>query len=368
MKEIREAPTFPLSPVVLRPCLWLGLCWLLGSCFPVASTAQDRVFSVMDTAALPGAQVQVEICLNELQGFAGGDFTIGFDPTVVSVLDVNKTTVTSDFMLAYGVPTTGRVSISMAAAEGIPSIGTGTIATLELQVAGNAASGTISVLSVRTARWYDELSVRHSLLGDSGLLAIDTTSPGNESLTLAIGNAVGDAGSVVTLPLTLSMGHSAGKVSGAITFNPLLLSFMDLQLSSAFSGWTSQVQTDSGTLHFNLSSSTECANPQSVELGTVAFSISGQAESGTEIPLGLSGTTVSNLDGLSYSHLVSGGTIQVTAPVEPTPSPTPTLCATPTPTPTIDELHPADFNGDRTVDQVDLLLFLEAWRQEVTRP
>jgi hypothetical protein len=326
----------------------------------------------MDAAALPAHQLQVEIRLSELQGFAGGDFTLGFDPTMISVLDVNKTATTDDFMLVHGVPSNGRVSISMAAAEGLVMSGGGTIATLELQVAGNAAMGTLSVISVRTARWYDELSVRHSLLGDNALLTINTSAPANAPLTLAIGNGEGHAGSVVYLPLTLSMGHSAGKMSGDISFDLLSLSFLNLQLSSAFIGWTAQVQLGAGTLHFNLVSNKECVEPGSVEIGTVAFSIVGGVASGTSLPVGLTGTTISNLEGLSYSHYESAGTILVSIPVEPTstptPSPTATATATATPTDIIDNAHPADFNGDGTVDQADLHLFLETWQQEVNRP
>lgn len=365
-----ETKTFSIGSYALRPSLFLGLSWLFSSIFPVATSAQDRILSILDSAALPSAQLQVEIRLSELQDFAGGDFTIGFDPTVVSVLDVNKTPMTSDFMLYHGAPATGRVSISMAAAEGLLMSGTGTIATLVLQVAGNAATGALPVLSVRTARWYDEMSVRHTLLGDNGLLAIDAASPANEPLTLAIGDEGGDAGDVVNLPLTISMGHSAGKVSGDITFDPLLLSFVDLELSPLFAGWISQVQAGTGTLHFNLSSSTECAIPQMVEIGTVSFSISESAGSGAT-NVGITGTTISNLEGLSYSHLMSGGTIQVAGPAEPTssPTPSPTSVSTPTPTPTQDDfLHPADFNSDKTVNSTDLHLFLDAWRQEVTRP
>ncbi len=367
---MRESPTFPVTSVALRFLFWLGLCWTLGSSFPMASSAQDRVFSIKDSATLPGAQLQIELCLSELQDFAGGDFRISFDPAVISIVNVNKAAATSNFILTYGVPSTGRVSISMAAAEGLVVSGEGTIAILKLQLSGNAVTGTVSVLSVRTARWYDEMSVRHTFLGDNGLLAVDTIPPGNDPLTLALGNDEGEAGGVVNLPLTLSMGHSAGKVSGDITFNPALFSFVDLQFSSLFAGWTSQVQVGTGTLHFNLSSAMECSDPQAVEMGTVAFSISGEAESGTTIPVELTGTTISNLEGLAYSHLVSGGTIQVTTPVEPTstPSPSPSATTTPTPTATTDELHPADFNGDRTVDQADLLLFLKTWHLEVTRP
>jgi hypothetical protein len=361
--------TKPLSiqPFALAISLRVGLVSLLCVLISSNCRAQDRVFSLMDSAALPGTQLQVEIRLSELQGFAGGDFTLGFDTTVVSVLDVNKTPVTSDFLVSYGVSPTGRVSISMAAGEGLAMSGAGTIATLELQVAGNAASGTLSVLSVRTARWYDELSVRHTLFGDNNLLAIDAAAPANEPLTLAIGDEGGHAGNVVNLPLTISMGHSAGKVSGDITFNPVLLSFVDLQLSSSFAGWASQLLTGAGTLHFLLTGSTECVDPHNVVIGTVSFTIAESVEPGTT-EVGMTGTTISNLEGLSYSHLSSGGTLQVSGPEEPTPSLTLTPSATPTLTPVIDELHPADFNGDSTVDQTDLLLFLEIWRQEVTRP
>jgi hypothetical protein len=213
------------------------------------------------------------------------------------------------------------------------------------------------------------MSVRHTLLGDNGLLAIDAASPANEPLTLAIGDEGGDAGNVVNLPLTLSMGHSAGRVSGDITFDPLLLSFVDLELTPLFAEWSSQVLLGTGTLHFSLSGSTECVDPLNVEIGTASFSIAENAEPGTT-HVGLTGTTISNLEGLSYSHLESGGTIQVAGPAEPTssPTPSPTSVSTPTPTPTQGELHPADFNGDKTVNSTDLHLFLDAWRQEVTRP
>jgi hypothetical protein len=199
---------------------------------------------------------------------------------------------------------------------------------------------------------------------------VDQDPLGDDPLTLELGNGEGDAGNVAHLQLTLSMGHSAGQVSGDLTFDPLLLSFEDFELSSTFAGWTSQVLAGTGTLHVDLRSSTECLDPLNVEIGTVAFSIAAGAVSGSGIPVGVTATTISNLEGLSYSHLNSGGAIQVTGPAEPTPTPTadPTTTSTPTPTATIDEVHPADFDGDRTVDQADLLLFLETWRQETNRP
>ena len=352
--------------------LFLLRCWvipLLGVMIASACHAQDRIISVNDSAAQPGTQTQVEIHLSELQGFAGGDFAIGFDPSVISILDVNKAPETSDFFLAYGLPTTGRVSISMAAAMGLVTSGTGTIATLEVRLADNAASGSLSVFSMRTARWYDDMSVRHTLLGDNGLLAVNQSPPGNEHLTLTLGSDEGHAGSTISLSLTSSMGHSMGKLSGDFTFDPLLLSFMDLELSPNLEGWSRQITLGAGTVHFNMSSSTECSDPLDVEIGTISFAISEGAVPATTTTLGLTGTRISNLEGFSYSHLDSGGSVKVLVQAESTPTPTtsPTTEATPTPTGIPGELHPADFNGDGIVDQTDLNLFLETWHMETVQ-
>ncbi len=347
---------------------WFGLILALGATSPSACEAQDRIISIMNAAGLPGSQIKMELRLDELLGFAGGDFAVGFDPAVISILDVNKTPVTNDFLLYHGSPSPGRVTISMAAAEGLADSGPGAIATFELLVNGNAASGAFTVVSLRTARWYDELSERHTLLGDNGLLSVDSISPDNAPLTLALEDASGQAGNEISLPLTLSMGHSAGKVIGDLNFDPLSLTFSGLELVNTFEDWTSQVQTGTGTLHFILSNTKECVEPGAVEIGTISFSITGSIEPGTILPVGLSATSINNLEGLFYSHITIGGMVHVETPVEPTPTPTAEFTPTPTSTPLMDDPHLADFNGDGTVDQTDLILFLETWHQELPHP
>ncbi|MCA9413485.1 MAG: hypothetical protein KC944_19885, partial [Candidatus Omnitrophica bacterium] len=147
------------------------------------------MIQVSNGAATPGQSVQVPLILSNPSDFAGGDFVLSFDPTVLSILDVDRTDITDDFLVAHGDPGVGLFSISMAAAEGLNDSASGAIALLTIQADVGADEGTLSPIILREARWYDESSIRHEFLGDNAVIRVGSTMPEDLPLTLSLSSA-----------------------------------------------------------------------------------------------------------------------------------------------------------------------------------
>ena len=92
--------------------------------------------------ASPGARTQAYLMISDAADVAGLDFDLRFDPNSLSISSVTKTTVTSNFTMAYNDQPAGSLAVSMARATGLAS-GTGsqTLLAVEFVVDQDAQHG-----------------------------------------------------------------------------------------------------------------------------------------------------------------------------------------------------------------------------------
>lgn len=372
----------PSSP---RPVLLIGM--VAFSCFVPAAKAEDAVIQVANGSAPAGQTVQVPLILSSLAGFAGGDFILAFNPQVLLIQDVDRAEATEDFLIAHGAPSNGLFSISMAAAEGLSGIGPAPIALLTVQIDTTAPDGTISSIVFREARWYDESSVRHELLGDNGLIRAGETPPPEHPLTLSLSSATAAPGQEATVSFSVSMPQAIARFSGDIVFDPTQIEVISLQPSVDLLSWQANLVRLNGQVHFDIKGPAELKGVDPLLLGDWAIALSVSATPGTTFPLSLAGLRIENLEGFGFACAGVGGEITITvgsATATPTatvsatrtPEPTPTTTPYPTFTPTVLEptpigsatpFVPADFDCSGQVDEKDLIRFLEIWKQEAAR-
>ncbi|MCG3197602.1 MAG: hypothetical protein HUU16_05105 [Candidatus Omnitrophica bacterium] len=372
----------PSSP---RPALLLGIVSLL-LCAPTAR-AEDAVIQVANGAASAGQSVQIPLILSSLAGFAGGDFILSFDPRVLLIQDVDRAEATEDFLVAHGSPESGLFSISMAAAEGLSGVGAAPIALLTVQAGVDAPEGTISPIVFREARWYDESSVRHELLGDNGLLRVGGTPPSERPLTLSLSSATASPGHEATIPFSVSMPEAIGNISGGLVFDPTQIQIVGFEPAVDLLAWQIDLFPLNGLVHFDIRGPVELGGVDPLLLGNWRVAVSESATPGTASPITLTGVRIENLEGFGFASAGVGGEITVavgpetatpTGTVSATPTSEPTASATPYPTPTPTGFDPtptgsptpfvpADFDCSGQVDEKDLIRFLEIWKQEAAR-
>lgn len=328
--------------------------------------AEDRIVRLSAAAALPGQTADVQLVLSELEAFAGGDFAVAFDPAVVSVVGAGRTEATGDFLLVSGEPSPGRATLSMAGVQGLAATGEGAIAILTLRAADGAAPGTQVPLTVRAARWYDEESVRHELLGDHAVFEVGTAVPADEPLRLSLGDAAGIPSAPVSVPLVLNIGQDAAAIGARIEFDPALLADATVTAGPSLAGWTINTQIDegAGAIVLSLQDFEELAGLVPVEIARCNFVIAPDASSGTTA-IRLAEATVRNREAFRFALALESGQVE-SLPNAETPTPIPT--ETPTPSETPGPQHSADFDGDGVIDCSDLLRLLDDWHQQGETP
>ena len=338
------------------------LLFLFPPCF--SAFAQDRIVQITNGAALPGNPTTIELRLSNPEGFAGGDFELQYDPSVITVEDINRSPLTDDFLLVDGAPSAGRLSISMAAGEGLASTDPAAIAVISLLTASAAPVGTETAITLRTARWYDELSARHEFLGDNALFAVGDSIPPEEALALSVGSAQGAPGEEVTCVLSLSCGEAVARIGGTILFDSAALLNPVLEAGATLGGWNQSMTPGNGQIEFLFSDNMELQGTGSLEVARFTAQIAPTASPGGQIEVSLDSVEIQNSDGFGFQVVGTAGAVSVTGDISPTPTPTPTqqTGSTPTPCPT----WKADYDGNGRVDENDLLRLLQSWHQEAT--
>jgi len=235
--------------------------------------ALDRIVELTNGAAMPLQQTVIEVRVSEIDSFAGGDFRFDYDPTVLSIDDVQPAASTGSFLIAYDFPDAGMLAASLASVDGLTTYGETAILRIVLSPLSSATVGTVTPIVFHLARWYDENSVRYRLLADNALFTVGDSVPGDEVLNLAVGSKSSFPRGSVEIPLNVSMGAGIGEVSGEIHFDPLALGPSQFTPAPELTGWSRSIVARDDSITFSLVGNQELQGIEPVVLGWFQFEV-----------------------------------------------------------------------------------------------
>ncbi|MCG3197600.1 MAG: hypothetical protein HUU16_05115 [Candidatus Omnitrophica bacterium] len=281
---------------------------------PPAACALDRVVEATNGAAVYPGQTVIEIRLSDGDGFAGGDFRLEYDPTILSMDEVRTATMTGSFLLAYDFPEVGTLAASLAHVEGLIAPGEAVILLVTLSPKLEAGVGTVTPICFHLARWYDENSVRYRLLADNALFRVGSELPSQAPLVLGLGSDSGFPNGTVRIPLSVSMGAGIGEVSGEVHFNPAGLFFESFLPTPRISGWSVALGQASGTVSFVLCGDEEIRGIEAAQLGWLNFTIPPSCGIGSRLVLNLQDAEVRSSGGCPFLVSAEGGQVLIGHP------------------------------------------------------
>ncbi|MBI3939211.1 MAG: DUF11 domain-containing protein, partial [Acidobacteria bacterium] len=136
----------------------------------------SRLLVLESKSATPGSTVSIAASLSEGNGIAGLQFTVNYDPAVLSYPAGGSVTpgtlVTSQSIVANGT-TPGKVSVALAGSSSLEP-GSGTVVSIPLAVSAQAVVGTSLTLSGLSA--FDPSGVSVPLSGQGSTLTITAPS------------------------------------------------------------------------------------------------------------------------------------------------------------------------------------------------
>lgn len=131
-------------------------------------TAHGVTLRVPDTFSAPGRTVTVPVSVDDAAGIAGAEFTLLYDPNILTFVEVKLTPLTEGFHLKY-VNKPGKVAVALARSEGI-SGGSGDLVEVTFTVASDA-SGTSPFVLEKVAL-FDEDTQKIPCLVENGAFAV----------------------------------------------------------------------------------------------------------------------------------------------------------------------------------------------------
>ena len=126
--------------------------FFLVLCFNVYGAIE---LTVPDLTAEPGAKITVAVNIDSAAGVAGGDFTLVYDPAVLTLKDVRTTDVVKSLGPLINTKVEGRIKVSMVSMTLTPlQEGTGAILEADFEVKADAKGK--SPLTLVDAAMFDE--------------------------------------------------------------------------------------------------------------------------------------------------------------------------------------------------------------------
>ena len=245
--------------------------WSSPTNFTTQSGPVTRVVSIpTDSSGAPGQTgITVPINVSDATGIAGVDITLTFNGLILTVTDVQTTSLTSGFSLVKNI-TSGQVVISMARATGISS-GSGALVNVIFSVSGSASPGATTPLTLLSTSLFDENALSLSHTKQDGLFTVCSTFG-----TPVLSDPSNGAAGVSTTP-TLDW----GDVSGATSYDVQLCSdsgcssVVQTQTSLSFSQWKVSPPLSNGTQYWWRARGNNLCGPGSWS-GTWSFTTVGQ--------------------------------------------------------------------------------------------
>jgi hypothetical protein len=187
-----------------------------------------KIVSASEASGKPGEQVQIDINIDDWTGVAGGDITLTYDATKLSVVSALKAPAFG-LNVVINKDTPGKIIVTMAGYPGLPS-GSGVIVNIIFQIAPTAPAGS-TPLTFDAAQLYDED-------GNN----IPTTSTPGEMDIIPIGGgkvvsasiASGKPGEQVQIDINIDdwTGIAGGDIT--LTYDATKLSVISAQKEPAF--------------------------------------------------------------------------------------------------------------------------------------
>lgn len=328
------------------PFAALALVWAMGGAVLAHSQGApgDRMVSVPERiTGTPGQTVQVEIRIGNADGVLGYFFRLGYDPSVLEFTGAQSGSLTG----SWGAPLANAANgtVTAAAAGAAPAAGSGTLAVLSFRALGGACASSLSFAAVELndgaipADWTNGF---FECAGIQPTPAVSTPTPPPPfptptqpagGIAVAVPELQGQAGSGVTVPVTIS---GAAGVTGyffELTYNPEHLTFVFAAKGSLTEAWSDPVlNVEAGRIRAAAAGAVELTGGGS--LAELRFSIRAGVSAG-RIELNLARVELN--DGALPVSVRNGGiTMGGAVPPTPTVPPVfPTNTPPPVPTPTV---------------------------------
>ncbi|MCP4422720.1 MAG: hypothetical protein GY805_39430 [Chloroflexi bacterium] len=120
----------------------------------VAHTNSNVDVWLNDISGAPGENVETSLQISNLSDWAGGKFTIAYNPNLIDhVSQITVTDLAQDFALEYEDNGIGLLTIALI--DDVPVSGSGRLVTISLQIASDAPEGSVTPLVLAEAHLND---------------------------------------------------------------------------------------------------------------------------------------------------------------------------------------------------------------------
>jgi hypothetical protein len=197
-------------------------------CIHAVDKATAKVVSASTASGYPGDEVQIDISIDDWIGVAGGDITLKYDATKLSVVSAVKAPAFG-LNVIINTATAGKVVVTMAGYPGLPG-GSGAIINIIFKIADDAPRGITIPLPFDEAQLYDEDGNDLPTTSISGEVII----PNGEGKTVSASTASGYPGDEVQIDISIDdwTGVAGGDI--ALTYDDTKLSVVSAQKATAF--------------------------------------------------------------------------------------------------------------------------------------
>lgn len=211
----------------------------------------SQALFIPDVTGDPGTTVEVPVMLNTVGLVAGMQFSLSYDPAILSYQGISDGALTTGFTVdAEPVSGGGKVNILIVDVPVTPiPTGSGSVAVLAFNVISAAQPGATSPLALSDIIFSNEEGDALPDNGSSNGLFTVTGEAVTDKLVLTAGTVTGRAGSNVSVPITL---RSEGNVAGlqfALSYDPALLNYKDIEEGALTEDYTVEAEAVSGSVN-----------------------------------------------------------------------------------------------------------------------
>lgn len=350
---------------------------------PTTPPAGAKVLSTGSYNAAPGAVFEVHVKVDQAQDVAGGQFTLSFDPALLSAGAALTDLSTNGHRLRSN-PQSGNIRVAFANALGAGAAVNSTLIRIPLTVNGGASIGQSSSLTLSAAGLYNSSASAFSVSVTGGTFQVSgidvtptatptppptpTPTPTQPGRQLTAGTYAAGAGQAFDVLLRVSESNGIAGGECELTFDGGLLTAGPAQTDALTAGFRVRSNPQSGRIRIALANATGAGSGTDAGLVRIPMTVNAGATTGQSTNLTLSNAQLYSQTPATLAFATVNGSFQVSGTATtPTPTPTPGVTPTPTATPDGGNLvsHPrADINRDGIVDYRDQLLLQANWHRE----
>jgi hypothetical protein len=200
-------------PALLSGALFFAL--------PGTSLAQAPgtiALSVAESSAQAGSSVSILIQVDAGAGIAVAEFTLSYDPALMTPIDVTTTDLTADFALVNTVKTAGKIAVALVSVTGIVD-GGGDLVRVVFQVSETALPGQSGALVLDDVALFDEAGQPFQVTLVDGRLAVVEL----RSVSISLVDISSTPGSTIAVPVSVDQAGGIAAGEFALSFDPDVL-------------------------------------------------------------------------------------------------------------------------------------------------